>query len=152
MAEGETLSIFAQVVDAVAYLHKQDPPIAHRDLKLENFVFERKRSEDQEAPPQLKLLQPPGASATYGWTRAVLLRRRTGRGGRGSARAVGDHFRRHVPLLVVVWIATPILLCVAPFAGCFGRSEAVAPSSTRLCSCSLGCSSTLRTLQHCGSD
>jgi hypothetical protein len=37
-SEPELLRIFGEVTDALAVLHAQDPPIAHRDLKLENVL------------------------------------------------------------------------------------------------------------------
>ena len=33
------LNIFGQCVDSVAHLHSQKPPIAHRDIKIENFLL-----------------------------------------------------------------------------------------------------------------
>lgn len=38
LPEGRLLSIFHSVCKAVAHLHSQNPPIAHRDLKLENVL------------------------------------------------------------------------------------------------------------------
>lgn len=38
LAEGQLLSAFHSVCKAVAHLHAQSPPIAHRDLKLENVL------------------------------------------------------------------------------------------------------------------
>jgi len=38
LAEPKLLSIFHSVCKAVAHLHSQTPPIAHRDLKLENVL------------------------------------------------------------------------------------------------------------------
>ncbi len=34
----QVLTIMAPIVDAVAYLHKQNPPIIHRDIKPENII------------------------------------------------------------------------------------------------------------------
>lgn len=36
--ESEALSIFGDVVEAVAAMHSQTPPIAHRDIKPENVL------------------------------------------------------------------------------------------------------------------
>ena len=40
-SETQILTIFTDVVAAVVHLHAQDPPIAHRDLKVENVVCAR---------------------------------------------------------------------------------------------------------------
>jgi serine/threonine protein kinase len=37
-SEEQILSIFSQVCCAVRHLHRQNPPIAHRDLKIENLL------------------------------------------------------------------------------------------------------------------
>jgi AP2-associated kinase len=37
--ELEILSIFSQICEGVAYMHSQDPLIAHRDLKVENVLL-----------------------------------------------------------------------------------------------------------------
>lgn len=37
LAEAEVLRIFTDVCEAVAQLHVQEPPIAHRDLKVRAF-------------------------------------------------------------------------------------------------------------------
>merc|ERR1712137_512474 len=38
LAESEVLEIFSQVCESVAHLHSMSPPIAHRDLKVENVL------------------------------------------------------------------------------------------------------------------
>ncbi|TPX49486.1 hypothetical protein SeMB42_g02598 [Synchytrium endobioticum] len=38
LAETEVLTIFSQVCEAVAHMHAADPPIIHRDLKIENVL------------------------------------------------------------------------------------------------------------------
>ena len=38
-SESQVLSIFAQMATAVAVLHSLDPPVAHRDLKVENLLL-----------------------------------------------------------------------------------------------------------------
>lgn len=38
----QVLKIFSQVCRAVAHMHKQDPPIIHRDLKIENLLLNSK--------------------------------------------------------------------------------------------------------------
>jgi len=38
LPEGLIMEIFASVVEAVAHLHRQDPPIWHRDVKVENVL------------------------------------------------------------------------------------------------------------------
>ncbi|GAA5863857.1 hypothetical protein JCM3774_001179 [Rhodotorula dairenensis] len=43
LTEGEILKIFSDVVEAVAHMHYQNPPLIHRDLKVENILL---------APPQ----------------------------------------------------------------------------------------------------
>ena len=37
--EGELAAIFYQIVVAVSHLHKMKPPVAHRDLKIENVLI-----------------------------------------------------------------------------------------------------------------
>lgn len=39
--ESKLLSIFSDIVDAIAHLHAQDPPIAIRDVKMENILYDR---------------------------------------------------------------------------------------------------------------
>ena len=39
--EGELAAIFYQIVVAVSHLHKMKPPVAHRDLKIENVLIGR---------------------------------------------------------------------------------------------------------------
>jgi hypothetical protein len=39
--EGEVLGVFGQCLEAVGHLHAQSPPIAHRDIKIENFLLTR---------------------------------------------------------------------------------------------------------------
>ncbi|TKA57331.1 hypothetical protein B0A53_00557 [Rhodotorula sp. CCFEE 5036] len=39
LTEGEILKIFSDVVEAVAHMHYQDPPLIHRDLKVENILL-----------------------------------------------------------------------------------------------------------------
>ncbi|GAM18448.1 hypothetical protein SAMD00019534_016230, partial [Acytostelium subglobosum LB1] len=39
LSEREILSIFSDVCNAVCDLHSQNPPIAHRDLKIENVLY-----------------------------------------------------------------------------------------------------------------
>ena len=38
MAEGVALAVLREVADAVAYLHRQHPPIIHRDIKPSNLI------------------------------------------------------------------------------------------------------------------
>lgn len=38
--ELDLLKVYAQACAAVAHLHAQKPPIAHRDVKLENLLLE----------------------------------------------------------------------------------------------------------------
>ncbi|GJN87498.1 hypothetical protein Rhopal_000447-T1 [Rhodotorula paludigena] len=39
LTEGEILKIFSDVVEAVAHMHYQSPPLIHRDLKVENILL-----------------------------------------------------------------------------------------------------------------
>ncbi|GAA5976236.1 hypothetical protein JCM10908_005426 [Rhodotorula pacifica] len=39
LTEGEILKIFSDVVEAVAHMHYQKPPLIHRDLKVENILL-----------------------------------------------------------------------------------------------------------------
>ncbi|BGP30672.1 Ark- serine/threonine protein kinase [Rhodotorula toruloides] len=39
LTEGEILKIFSDVVEAVAHMHYQFPPLIHRDLKVENILL-----------------------------------------------------------------------------------------------------------------
>ncbi|ELP93941.1 AP2-associated protein kinase, putative [Entamoeba invadens IP1] len=41
--EDAVLRIFYQVCHAVAYMHSQNPPLCHRDLKVENVLFKNKK-------------------------------------------------------------------------------------------------------------
>ncbi|KAL6042138.1 AP2-associated protein kinase 1, variant 2 [Balamuthia mandrillaris] len=41
LREDEIFAIFTKVCEAVHYLHSQDPPVAHRDLKVENVLMHR---------------------------------------------------------------------------------------------------------------
>jgi len=41
LKEQEVLHLFRQACEAVKHLHSQTPPIAHRDIKVENFLFGR---------------------------------------------------------------------------------------------------------------
>jgi serine/threonine protein kinase len=36
--ESEIVNLFSQIVQGVAHLHSQSPPIIHRDLKVENIL------------------------------------------------------------------------------------------------------------------
>jgi serine/threonine protein kinase len=39
LSESEIFAIFEQICEAVAHLHSQEPPIIHRDLKIENVLL-----------------------------------------------------------------------------------------------------------------
>ncbi|KAG0233333.1 hypothetical protein BGW42_007531 [Actinomortierella wolfii] len=39
LTEPEILKIFSNVCEAVAYMHYQDPPVLHRDIKVENILL-----------------------------------------------------------------------------------------------------------------
>lgn len=40
--ERQVLVVLRQVVAAIKYLHSQNPPIQHRDLKVENILLHQK--------------------------------------------------------------------------------------------------------------
>lgn len=40
-APHEIMKMMADAIEAVAHLHAQNPPIAHRDIKLENILYDR---------------------------------------------------------------------------------------------------------------
>lgn len=39
LTESEILKVFSDVVEAVAHMHAQSPPLIHRDLKVENILM-----------------------------------------------------------------------------------------------------------------
>ncbi|KAM0788072.1 hypothetical protein ACM66B_001243 [Microbotryomycetes sp. NB124-2] len=55
LTESEILKIFGDTVEAVAHMHYQDPPLIHRDLKVENILL---------TPPQTFKLCDFGSTTT----------------------------------------------------------------------------------------
>ncbi|EKX45364.1 hypothetical protein GUITHDRAFT_62023, partial [Guillardia theta CCMP2712] len=62
LSEQALLLLFGQVCNAVAHLHSQSPPIAHRDVKLENVLLHGEM--DASSPGRVRLVLCDFGSAT----------------------------------------------------------------------------------------
>ncbi|KAE8224020.1 hypothetical protein CF319_g3032 [Tilletia indica] len=100
LRESEILHIFAQVCEGVAHMHHQDPPILHRDLKVENILL---------VPPPTSQ-GPPGSLASCShnaesisfklcdFGSAVSIRSRAPPASMDAARALEVDLNRHTTL------------------------------------------------------
>ncbi|CAD6948046.1 unnamed protein product [Tilletia controversa] len=100
LREAEILHIFAQVCEGVAHMHHQDPPILHRDLKVENILL---------VPPPTSQ-GPPGSLASCShhaesisfklcdFGSAVSIRSRSPPASMDAARALEADLNRHTTL------------------------------------------------------